>query len=67
MKEKGRFDDVAATELPFRRDEEQAQDLFVNDAVGEGDGQGTLAAVADSGNGGIPHPVLDGSKSEKRP
>lgn len=67
MEGEGSFDDVAATELPFCRDEEESQDLFVNDVVGEGDGQRTLALIAHSGNGGIPHTVLHGEESEKRP
>ena len=59
------LDDVAATELPFRRDEEETQDLLVNDAVRERDGQRTLALVADAGNGGIPHAILDETNEEK--
>ena len=67
MEGAGSFNDVAATELPFRGDEEESQDLFVNDFVGEGDSQRTLARVAHSGNRGIPHTVLDGETSAKRP
>ena len=62
-----RFNDVAATELPFRRHEEESQHLLVNDAVGEGNGQSALAVVADAGKGGIPHSVLPESKRGKRP
>ena len=62
-----RPDDVAATELPFRRHEEESQHLLVNDAVRERNGQCALPVVADAGNGGIPHTLLSESRGEKRP
>ena len=43
MEGEGSFDDVAATELPFCGNEEESQHLFVNNFVGEGDSQRTLA------------------------
>ena len=67
MEGEGSFDDVAATELPFCGDEEESQHLIVNNFVGDGDSQRTLALIAHSGNWGIPHTVLDGEKNTKRP